>query len=125
MSVEETHYKDDSRYWYHKVSGLPDLRIKKHGKIIEPDGEVIKFNVGEYILLSQCTNPNKVFILQEIFFDKETSKDYHGEVRLAYWIIGKKPKVKGKWVWGQFATFIPKQDLIKLTDKAKQRGILG
>lgn len=114
MSVEETHYKDDSRYWYHKVSGLPDLRIKKHGKIIEPDGEVIKFNAGEYVLLSQCTNPNKVFILQEIFFDKETSKDYHGEVRLAYWIIGKKPKVKGKWGVGTICNFYPQTGFNKI-----------
>lgn len=124
MSVEETLCREDSRYWYHKVNDLPRLKIKKHGKIEEPDGEIIKFDVGKYVLISQYTNPKKIFILQEIFFDKEHSKDYHGEVRLGYHIIGKKPKVKDKWVWGQFAAFIPKQDLMKLIDKAKQRGIL-
>jgi mRNA-degrading endonuclease RelE of RelBE toxin-antitoxin system len=125
MSIENKAYKDDKKYWYHKIDGLPNLKIKKYGKIKEPNKEIIKFDVGKYVLLPQSTNPKKIFILQEIFFEKKDSKDYHGEVRLGYYIIGKKPQLKGKWVWGQFATFIPKRDLIKLIDLARQKGILS
>jgi len=61
----------------------------------------------------------KIFVLQEILF-----KDGKKELRLGYYIIGKKPRAKGKWVWGQFCPFFPKKDLIKLIEKAKKEGIL-
>ncbi len=56
----------------------------------------------------------------------ESIKFEDGEetLRLGYYIIGKKPKMKNRWVWGQSAPFIPKKDLLKLVKKAKNKGML-
>jgi hypothetical protein len=42
-----------------------------------------------------------VVVLQLVRFD-----DGRKEIRLGYYIIGKKPKMRGRWVWGQYATFM-------------------
>ncbi|MDI1495501.1 MAG: hypothetical protein K8823_809 [Cenarchaeum symbiont of Oopsacas minuta] len=58
----------------------------------------------------------KIIILDEIKINKKK------ELRLRYNIIGNKPKMKGKWTFGQFATFAPPEDfenLIKLAKKYK------
>jgi len=46
------------------------------------------------------------------------------EYRIGYFIVGKIGRAKGKWVWGQFCPFIPKEDFSKLLNKAKQEGTL-
>ncbi len=42
--------------------------------------------------------------------------------RLCYYIIGKKPGMKGKWVFGQFATMLPPEDFKWIVDEAKRQG---
>jgi hypothetical protein len=37
-------------------------------------------------------------------------EDKRIEVRLGYYIIGKKPKMRGRWVWDQFAALLPLRD---------------
>jgi len=98
---------------------LPKLKINKEGQITDINGRKIKFKVGKYVTLRQSTYPEKIFVLEEIKF--ENGKE---ELRLGYYIIGKKGRKKGKWTWGQFCPFIPKRDLIRLIKKAKEKGIL-
>jgi len=42
-------------------------------------------------------------------------------VRLGYYIIGKKPKMKGPWVWGQYATLMPMRDFRDLIRMAEEK----
>jgi hypothetical protein len=98
---------------------LPKLKIKKKGQIININGRKKKFIVTNYVTLKQSTNPKKVFVLQELLFD-----DGKKEIRIGYYIIGKKPRMKNKWVWGQFCPLFPKQDLLKLIKKAKNKKII-
>jgi len=62
---------------------------------------------------------DKVALLQELEFEDGTK-----ELRLGYYIIGHTGRFKGKWAWGQFALFIPAKDLVKLTEKGKEKGII-
>ncbi|HBW56540.1 MAG TPA: hypothetical protein DEF27_01565 [Oscillatoriales bacterium UBA8482] len=98
---------------------LPKLKIRDSGSLIGIDGKRSNFKIGKYVTLRQSNYPGKIFVLQEILFE-----DGKKELRLGYYIIGKKPRSKDKWVWGQFCPLFPKQDLIKLIDKAKKNGIL-
>jgi hypothetical protein len=41
---------------------------------------------------------------------------------IGYYVIGKKPRMAGKWVWGQFATMLPIGDFVKLVKLAQDRG---
>ncbi len=98
---------------------LPKLIIKNSGNLIDIRGERKHFKIGKYVTLKQSNYPEKIFILQEIIFG-----DNKKELRLGYYIIGKKPRAEGRWVWGQYCPFFPKQDLIKLINKAKEKKIL-
>jgi hypothetical protein len=62
--------------------------------------------------------PNKELCLQRIQFEEEERI----ELRLAYYIIGKKPKMRGKWLFGQYATFMPLEDFKTLITKARTQG---
>ncbi|MCJ8306740.1 MAG: hypothetical protein HRU07_06800 [Nitrosopumilus sp.] len=57
-----------------------------------------------------------VIILEQIELDKDNSID----LRLRYYIIGEKPRMRGKWVFGQFATFVSPNDFKKLVKLAKK-----
>ena len=125
MTIENKYYREDKTHWYHKVAGYPDLKINKQGKItMPPDDKKIPFEVVRYVLIPQTSNQKKVFILHEIRFSNKIDEGYHGQIRIGYHIIGKKSSVRGKWRWGQYATFIPKEDLLKLIELAKKEGIL-
>jgi len=79
------------------------------------DGQ--SFTVLDEVTQIQSTAPNKVIYLQKLQF-----KDGQIELRLAYYIIGKKPKMAGKWVWGQYATMIPVKDFRAILRKASEKG---
>lgn len=60
------------------------------------------------------TKQDKVIVLDEIQINKTK------ELRLRYNIIGVKPRMRGKWVFGQFATFVSPTNfkiLVKLAKK--------
>lgn len=98
---------------------LPKLTIKDSGSIIDINGRRKNFKVGKYVTLEQGDYPEKIFVLQEILFE-----DGKKELRLGYYIVGKKPGARNRWVWGQYCPFFPKKDLVKLIEKAKKKGIL-
>ena len=102
-----------------KVKQLPRLKIKDSGSIVDINGKRKDFKIGRYVTLRQSNYPKKAFVLQEILFE-----DGKKELRVGYYIIGKKPKAKDRWVWGQYCPLFPRGDLIRLIEKAKKKGIL-
>jgi hypothetical protein len=91
--------------------------IGKMGKARHPDGKIEKYTIVDEICIPQSGLESKLIYLQRIKFDDEKS-----ELRLCYYIIGKLPKMKGKWVFGQYATFLPAQDFKAITVEARKRG---
>jgi hypothetical protein len=92
--------------------------IGKSGIVkIPPDGKKRRFIVNDEVRLFQNDNRNKIIILQRIQFDNGRE-----EVRLGYYIIGKKPGMKGRWTWGQYATMMPLRDFQELISQAKEKG---
>jgi len=80
------------------------------------DGNKRYFTVHDEVTQEQSTNRDKVIYLQRIQFED-------GEIvlRLAYYIIGKKPKMAGKWVWGQYTTMMPPDDFRAIICKAIEK----
>ena len=103
------------------------LKRRKGGKMIDIDGVKRIFETGQYVLQPSCLYPDKVFIFEEIC-RKWRSKDEKGKeqklFRLGYYIIGKKPRFRGKWVYGQYNPFITKKDMNKLMKKAKRNKMI-
>ncbi|MBL8110280.1 MAG: hypothetical protein JNJ96_11490 [Anaerolineales bacterium] len=102
-----------------KTSGFPErpITIGKKGKSQLPNGNIEKFTIVDEICIPQSGLPSKLIYLQKIRFD-----DGKKELRLCYYIIGKLPKLRGKWVFGQYATFLPSRDFRTITNKAKKKG---
>ncbi len=93
--------------------------IGKKGVITDIDGNKQCFTVIDEIRREQSTYTDKVICLQQLQFED----DGRIELRLAYYIIGKKPgKTKGKWVWGQFATMMPIEDFRAIVHEATRKG---
>jgi hypothetical protein len=86
-----------------------------------PEGGHFYFTIEDELYIQQSNLPTKLIYLQKIRFES----DARVEFRLGYYIIGKRPAMRGRWVWGQFATMIPKVDFLRITRMAKRRGWLS
>lgn len=106
---------------------INQLEKKERGRLTDIDGIKREFKIGNFVVHRASEYPDKVFVLQEIIKDWKT-KDERGNcpklLRFAYYIIGKKPKLVGKWVFGQYNPFITCEDLKKLIAKAEKKGII-
>ena len=60
----------------------------------------------------------KVLLLQRL--RAKASPDQY-MFRFCYYIIGKKPKMKGRWLWGQFAPFILADDFSAIISEAQKK----
>ena len=87
------------------------------GKVakLKVDGRYEHWKIKAEIRVAQ--NDEKIIVLQLL----ESGKGQK-ELRLAYYIIGKRKRVKGKWVWGQFCTILPKATFRKVIKKAMKKG---
>jgi len=105
-------YKLDKKARTIKFPNLPPLVINHHYRQKDRRGT---FDILRTIWIQQSTYRKKVILLDEIKLGKVK------ELRLRYYIIGKKGKrMYKKWTFGQFATFIPHKDFRKLIQLAKK-----
>ena len=86
-----------------------------------PSGKRFYFAIEDEIHISQSDKPNKLIYLQRLEFES----DGRVELRLGYYVIGKKPAMRRRWVWGQFATMIPVEDFRSIIQRAKRKGWLS
>jgi len=91
--------------------------VGKRGSLRHPpDDHKTDFTITDEIQRIQSNFPAKIICLQRIRFDYGAE-----EVRLAYFIIGKKPKMLGRWVWGQYATLMPIEDFKWIIQEAEKK----
>lgn len=95
---------------------LPD-NIGKTRTIPAIDGQIRHFKIEDEIIRPQGNSDRKIIVLQKMRFIEEDRVEF----RFGYYMIGLKPKAKGRWVWGQFCLLIPQEDLIALLEEAKRR----
>jgi hypothetical protein len=89
------------------VSQITDIKgVKKTIKILDE------------IIIPAANFPEKVLCFQKVMF----VEDNKIELRLAYYMVGVRGKTKGRWVWGQYATFILVEDMKRIIDKANEKG---
>jgi hypothetical protein len=84
-----------------------------------PDGASRRHTILDEIHIYQRGSKRKLIYLQKI--KRSRGRE---ELRLGYFIIGKKPAMRGRWVWGQYATFLPASDLRRIIKMAKKKGWL-
>lgn len=93
-------------------------KIGNKGTGVDIDGIKHHFVILDEIVRPQSTNPQKLIYFQKIQFDIDKKIEF----RIAYYIIGKKPRMAGKWVFGQYATMMNPDDFEFLVSEAKAKG---
>jgi len=92
--------------------------IGKTRRNFDINGNERHFTILDEICRQQSTYPEKVLYLQKLRFEE----DGRIELRLGYYIIAKKGRMEGKWVWGRAATKIPVEDFEAIIGEAIKKG---
>jgi len=82
------------------------------------------FTVADEIVRAQHTvgeKSRKLIYFQKIVFENGR----HVEYRFTYYMLGVKPKAKGRWVFGQYSLLLPAKHLRSLLVAARARGWTG
>jgi hypothetical protein len=98
------------------IPPLPS-RLNKTTKTKNIKGEPIEYTVVEEDVFQAPSNEKKAFCLHKIrhISGKE-------EFRIGYYMIAHKPRVKGKWAWGQYAPIMSAQEMKMIFEKVKAKG---
>ena len=82
-------------------------------------GEPMVYTVIDEDVFLAPSNDEKAFCLHKI-----RHNDGREEFRLGYYMIAHRPRMKGKWAWGQFAPMMSAQDMQTIFERAKAKGWL-
>src|SRR5947209_6518811 len=101
-----------------RTISLPGLPGLKPNQWYQEKDSLTKCPIKRIAWIQQTDNPSKVIILEEIDFEQKH------ELRLRYYIMGKKPGSRGRWTFGQYAVIIPVSDFLSLLQEASKNGLL-
>ena len=82
------------------------------------DGTTRHFQIEDEIIHPQSNYNRKIIVFQKMHLMEEDRVEF----RLGYYMIGLKPRAKGRWVWGQFCLLLPEEDLVVILNEARRRG---
>ncbi|MBM4028184.1 MAG: hypothetical protein FJ280_22740 [Planctomycetes bacterium] len=97
----------------------PELpsKIGKTADLSFPDGSTMQWEIVDEIRRNE--DEAKIFVLQRL---RQKINGAQEMFRFGYYIIGKKPKMKDRWTWGQYAPFVTAEDFSAIIHEAQQRG---
>jgi hypothetical protein len=96
----------------------PEL-LSNIGKAVDlkfPDGSTMQWQVMDEIRKEE--DAEKIFVLQRLCRKGGGNQEMF---RFGYYIIGKKPKMKDRWTWGQYAPFVTAADFSAIIKEAQNR----
>jgi hypothetical protein len=86
--------------------------------------EIRECEILGYVIHRQSNAPHKYFVLDKIKLNWPQEPARKKELRIGYYILGKKKERFNKWTWGQSAPLIPPKDLRILLCKAKNKRLI-
>ncbi|HEX8675474.1 MAG TPA: hypothetical protein VF710_26505, partial [Longimicrobium sp.] len=81
------------------------------------DGSPLIYEVEDEEVFVAPSNPGKAFCLQKLRFS-----DGRSEFRICYYMIAHKPRMKGKWAFGQFAPMMTPDELEMIVAIVRRKG---
>lgn len=97
---------------------IPPSRVGKTTRRKYINGDPMVYTVLDEIVHIPQSNPGKAIFLQMLQFEDDGRK----EMRLCYYMIGHRPRAKGRWLYGQFAAMVCKEDFEQIISKAREKG---
>ena len=97
----------------------PELpsRINKVTRRKTIDGRPLVYTVIDEEVFVAPSNAGKAFCLQKLRFD-----DGREELRICYYMIAHRPRMKGKWAYGQSAPMMTVEEMKLIIEKEKSKG---
>ena len=92
-------------------------RLGKTTRAKTIDGSPLVYTVEEEDVFIAPSNVEKAYCLQKLRLDDGTVG-----YRICYYMIAKKPRMKGKWAFGQFAPMMTSEEMCLIFEKAKAKG---
>jgi len=87
------------------------------------DGSPLVFRVEDEIAFLACSNPKKAFRVQQLrMWDEKGFDSGLMEYRICYYMIANKPRMKGKWAFGQFAPMFTSAEFTLLLTVIQEKG---
>ncbi len=119
MGSHRTQKTDPRLKGYRVPKEWPPLpnNIGKTRMIPSIDGTKRHFRIEDEIIHPQSNSTRKIIVFQKMHYVEEDRVEF----RLGYYMIGVKPRSKGRWVWGQFCLLLPEEDLTAIITEARRR----
>lgn len=81
------------------------------------EGHPMIYTVVDEDVFEAPSNKEKAFSLQKLRFG-----DGRIEFRICYYMIAHKPRMRGKWAFGQFAPMMTAEEMRLIFQRARQKG---
>jgi hypothetical protein len=101
------------------MAGALPTQKNKIRVISNINGQPVSYLVEDEIQRLQSGDEGKLLVLQRLKWN-----DGRRELRLAYYMVGRRGRAKGQWVFGQYAAMLPPEDFVALVREARKRGWL-
>jgi len=102
---------------------LPPSRIGVITRTKKIDGSPMIYRVEDEDFFIAPSNLGKAFRLQQLRFDDGAGFETgHTEYRICYYMIAHRPRMKGKWAFGQFAPLMTPEELSLIVSKLRNKG---
>ena len=106
-----------------KLPPLPS-RLGKTTKTKGISGDPMEYTVVDedvFVAPSSLESPRhgKAFAIYKL-----QHSDGRVQFRLGYYMIAHRPRMKGKWAWGQYATMMTPKEMAVIFERAKKKGWL-
>jgi hypothetical protein len=98
---------------------IPQLptRLGKTTKTKGIDGHPVEFTVVGEDIFPALSNPKKAFCLHKL-----QHANGKVEIRIGYYMIAHRLRMKGKWAWGQYAPIMSAQEMKMIFERARLKG---
>lgn len=95
-------------------------RIHKISHIKDIDENPVKYKVVDEIIFPSNSNKRKTFAIHRLRYLGENSS-VEDEIRIGYYMISHKGRMKGKWAWGQYSPFMTSEEMEKIFREAVEK----
>jgi hypothetical protein len=91
-------------------------RLGKKTKTKKIDGTPLIYTIIDEEVFLAKSSTKKAFCLHKL-----RHEDGKEEFRIGYYMIAHKPRMRGRWAWGQYAPMMTKEEMAEIFDKLKTK----